>query len=69
MERFKLNVKDDIFFTRSMAEVLERQGCMEDALAIYKILSDSSPEDPSLREKVKSLKEIAWKRSVFNKKR
>lgn len=55
------NVKagDDIFFTRSMAEVLEKQGHLEDALMVYKILSDSSPWDESLKAKVESLMKTA----------
>ncbi len=48
---------DDIFFTRTMAEILEKQGCLEDALMIYKILSNSSPEDKALAERIERLKE------------
>ncbi|MFQ5442821.1 MAG: hypothetical protein ACE5EB_08885 [Thermodesulfobacteriota bacterium] len=50
---------DDIFFTRTMAGILEGQGFHEDALMIYKILSDSLPEDRDLKLKIKSLKEMA----------
>ncbi len=52
---------DDLFFTRSMAEVLEKQGYLEDALVIYKLLSDTSPSDDTLRDKVQSLKDMAEK--------
>ena len=50
---------DDIFFTRTMAEVLEAQGFLEDALMIYKILADSSPGDEAIVLKIKDLKELA----------
>ena len=53
---------DDIFFTRTMASVLESQGLMEDALVIYKILNGASPGDLSLKEKIKSLKVLAGRR-------
>ena len=33
---------DDIFFTKSMAEVLEGQGKYEDAMMIYSILEKSA---------------------------
>ncbi|GMR04758.1 MAG: hypothetical protein BMS9Abin23_0665 [Thermodesulfobacteriota bacterium] len=50
---------DDIFFTRTMAEVLEKQGFYEDALMIYKIIADSRPGDPEMERKIQSLKETA----------
>ena len=50
---------DDIFFTQSMAEVLEKQGLYEDALMIYKILADTSPWDETLEYRIKRLKELA----------
>lgn len=55
------NVKagDDIFFTGTMAEVLEKQGLYEDALMIYKILADTSPWDQSLNYKIERLKGLA----------
>lgn len=55
------NIKagDDIFFTVTMAEVLEKQGHFEDALMIYKILSDTVPEDEALKERIRKLKGIA----------
>lgn len=58
------NIKagDDIFFTRTMAEVLEKQGHFEDALMIYKILADSSPGDDNIAGKVERLKAMAEKR-------
>ena len=52
---------DDIFFTRTMAEVLEKQGFLEDALMIYKILADTSPVDETLAVKVRDLLELAKK--------
>lgn len=50
---------DDIFFTKTMAEILEKQGLCEDALTVYKILSDSHPGDAALAEKVRTLKIMA----------
>ena len=59
---------DDIFFTVTMASVLEKQGYFEDALTIYKILLDSAPpkgvippdkRDESLRVKVNALRGLA----------
>jgi hypothetical protein len=53
---------EDLFLTRTMAVVLEKQGHMEDALVIYKILSDADPEDETLIEKVEKLKALARKK-------
>lgn len=55
------NIKagDDIFFTQTMAEVLEKQGHFEDALMIYKILSDTTPWDQTLAQKIEKLKGLA----------
>ena len=61
MEKARLVPKDDMFFTRTMAEILEKQGHMEDALTIYKILLDSNPRDQVLRDSVERLKELARK--------
>lgn len=44
-----------------MADVLERQGHMEDALVIYKMLLDKNPEDETLKDKVEKLKALAGK--------
>lgn len=57
------NIKagDDIFFTLTMAEVLEKQGLFEDALMVYKILADTTPADPALRAKIETLKGLAVK--------
>ncbi len=58
------NIKagDDIFFTFTMAEVLEKQGHYEDALMIYKILADTNPSDPTLNLKINRLKSLAERR-------
>lgn len=58
------NIKagDDIFFTKTMAEVLEKQGYYDDALTIYKILADSAQADAAIAEKIERLKGIAEKR-------
>lgn len=50
---------DDMYFTESMAQVLAAQGHYEDALTIYKILADTSPENEAFRVKVVSLKTLA----------
>lgn len=55
----KVKAGDDIFFTQSMAEVLEKQGLYEDALIIYKILADTTPWDETLDFKIERLKEMA----------
>lgn len=55
------NIKagDDIFFTATMAEVLEKQGLYEDALMVYKILADTNPWDQSLSFRIERLKALA----------
>lgn len=55
------NIKagDDIFFTVTMAEILEKQGHYEDALMIYKILADTTPWDQSINFRIERLKSIA----------
>lgn len=53
---------DDIFFTVTMAEVLEKQGHLEDALMIYKILADSAPWDQTLAYRIEKLKSLAEKK-------
>ena len=50
---------DDIFFTKTMAEVLEKQGFFEDALTIYKILFDTNPGNDLLKDKIADLKSLA----------
>ena len=57
------NIKagDDIFFTLTMAEVLEKQGLFEDALMVYKILADTNPWDTALKSKIDTLKGLAAK--------
>jgi hypothetical protein len=64
VEMGSLSKGEDLFFTRTMAVILERQGHMEDALFIYKMLSDADPEDKTLTEKVEKLKALAGKRRV-----
>jgi len=55
----EINAGDDMFFTRTMAEILEEQGFLEDALMIYNILALTSPSDEEIGRKMKSLKELA----------
>lgn len=52
----KVKANDDIFFTVTMAEVLEKQNRFDDALTIYKILSDSKPNDDVLKASIERLK-------------
>jgi hypothetical protein len=49
----------DPFFTRTMAELMENQGHLEDALIIYKILSKRFPENEAVRAGVVRLEESA----------
>ena len=58
---FMGNIKagDDMFFTISMAEVLEEQGHYEDALMKSKILVDTPPWDQSLNLRIDKLKTLA----------
>ncbi len=50
---------DDMFFTVTMGEVLEAQGKLEDALAIYTVLSRARPGDRSIEERIIRLKNKA----------
>jgi hypothetical protein len=52
----KIKSDADVYFTQTMAEVLEEQGHFEDALIIYKILADTNPWDETLSFKVNRLK-------------
>ncbi len=54
-----IKAEDDMYFTESMAQVLMGQGHYEDALTIYKILADTSPENEAFRVKIVSLKTLA----------
>lgn len=58
---------DDIFFTRSMAEILEGQGKNEDAMMIYTILQGSSV-DAELTEFYKTKIETLKQRAKSKKK-
>lgn len=42
-----------------MAEVLEKQGYLEDALMVYKILADTKPDDETLSSRIERLKSLA----------
>lgn len=55
---------DDIFFTKSMAEILEGQGKFEDALMIYNILKNSPDSNESVyyEGKIKELESLAGKK-------
>jgi len=60
-----------MFFTRTMAEVLEEQGFLEDALMIYNILAATSPSDEEIGDKIKFLKDFAAtkksRKGIFSK--
>jgi hypothetical protein len=59
MAKTELLPKDDIFFTKTMAEVLEAQGRLGDAMAIYRILLAASPADAAIADKIKGLEAVA----------
>ncbi len=59
----KVDPKDDMFFTATMAEVLEAQGRLDDALTVYKILLVASPGDAGLEQSVARLLHRAAKRA------
>jgi len=61
--------EDDIFFTRTMARLLEDQGQMEDAFTIYRILAAAEPEDEVLSCKVREMKALARNKRVARKAR
>jgi len=68
----EIKAGDDMFFTRAMAEVLEEQGFLEDALMIYNLLAITDPEDEEVRVRIKALKDLAsmgrrGKRAVFRR--
>ena len=49
----------DPFFTRTMAELMEKQGHLDDALIIYKMLQKRFPENGTIRAGVERLEEKA----------
>lgn len=55
---------NDIYFTKTFASVLKDQGRLEDALTIYKILKDKSPEDEELDKLITELKNLAKSKRV-----
>ncbi len=68
----EIKAGDDMFFTRAMAEVLEEQGFLEDALMIYNLLLSSDPDNEDLKERIKALKDLAasgtrGKKAVFRR--
>jgi len=68
----EIKAGDDMFFTRAMAEVLEDQGFLEDALMIYNLLALSNPEDEEIQGRIKALKDFAatgrrGRKAVFKK--
>jgi len=67
----EIKAGDDMYFTRTMAEVLEGQGFLEDALMIYNILAATNPSDEEIALKIRSLKDFAvakkGRKGVFKK--
>ena len=59
----RISAGDDIYFTKTMAEILERQNCLEDALMIYKILYDTSPWDEDLKGRIDRLYKTSAERA------
>ncbi|MFQ5353888.1 MAG: hypothetical protein ACE5DR_02975 [Thermodesulfobacteriota bacterium] len=55
----EIKAGDDIFFTKTMAKILEDQGFLEDALMIYNILALTNPSDGEIAQKIKALKDLA----------
>lgn len=56
---------EDPFFTQTMAEILETQGYLDDALMIYKVLSRKFPDSETIKSGVVRLEERA--RDIINK--
>lgn len=52
----RVSSTDDIFFTKTMAEILEKQGMFEDALTIYRLLLETSNEPEEIKARVERLK-------------
>jgi len=67
----EIKAGDDMYFTRTMAEVLEGQGFLEDALMIYNILAVTNPSDEEIARKITSLKDVAaakkGRKGIFKK--
>ncbi len=59
MAEIQADASDEMFFTVTMAEILESQGKMEDALAVYTLLSRSRPDDENIASQIKRLKGLA----------
>lgn len=55
----RVSSTDDIFFTKTMAEILEKQGRFEDALTIYKLLLETSDEPEEIKARLERLKALA----------
>jgi hypothetical protein len=58
MSKAGLQAKDDMFFTVTMAELLESQGHKEDALTIYLILVKDKPWDKRIVGNIERLKAL-----------
>ncbi|MBI5238403.1 MAG: hypothetical protein HY887_08290 [Deltaproteobacteria bacterium] len=58
----RVSSTDDIFFTKTMAEILEKQGMFEDALTIYRLLLETSNEPEEIKARVERLKALAHRR-------
>jgi hypothetical protein len=69
MGKSLIKPEDDIFFTHTMARLLEEQGQMEDAYTIYKILAAASPQDEIYCGKVRDMKALAIRKKIARKAR
>lgn len=69
MAQSLIKPEDDIFFTYTMARLLEEQGQMEDAYTIYKILAAASPQDETYSAKVRDMKVLAMRKRTARKAR
>lgn len=50
---------DEMFFTVTMAEILEGQGRMDDALAVYMYISKDRPKDERIASSINRLMKLA----------
>ncbi len=55
----RVSSADDMFFTKTMAEILEKQGRLEDALTIYGLLLKTSGEPEEIKARFERLKALA----------
>ncbi len=59
-------LSDEPFFTQTMARLLEKQGCYDDALVVYTILLKRFPDNKIFMDEIKRLEEKA---QIFTRQR